>query len=943
MKKVLLIDGNSIMNRAFYGIMSNKMLTTDDGKYTNALYGFLSILFKNEEEVKPDYILIAFDSKTAANVRKNMYDGYKKNRHAMPEELREQMPEIKEILKAMNISYLELADYEGDDILGSFAKKFADDNTICYILSGDRDLFQLVQNNIIVRIPRTKMGKTETEIFDEENVEKEYGLKPKELIELKALMGDSSDEIPGCPGIGPKTATELLKKFKTIDGIYEALGDDEKQKEIKPKLREKLKENKGLVELSKKLGKINIEAPITDNIEDIKVKEWNYNEVYRLFKYYKFNRFITRFNLSKKVYENYVDSKENESSKSISTNESEDASDLYNNKEEKINISNAGINEKNKDTLNENITEKLLHENIKELIKIENVKNLEEIKIDKKLIYYLQKEDSKDNTKIVKKDIVGIGIREEETGKNYYIKDVSQEILKELFENENTEKIGFDVGEDYVLLKEMGINMKNIKYDAEIAAYDIDPTNIKHTLKEIAMQYVNFDIEMYIPEKQMNLFDDVENQNEVGVYLYAINKLYDETIKKLEENNSLKLFNEIEIPLIYVLGDMQFKGMLVDKNELIAFGETLKQSLEELTESIYELAGEEFNINSTIQLGNILFEKLKLPAPKKNKKGYSTDVETLEKIADKHPIVSKILEYRALTKLNSTYVEGLIPFINERTKRIHSHFHQTITATGRISSTDPNLQNIPSREELGRNIKKAFKPQEGYSYIDADYSQVELRVLAHMSNDENMRNAFLNDEDIHKQVASRVFNTPIDEVTKEERSKAKAVNFGIVYGITGFGLAKQISTSRKEADEYIKSYLEKYSGVKTFMDEMINKAKEYGYVETLFGRRRYIPELKSSNYMVREFGKRAAMNTPIQGTAADIMKIAMNKVEKALIENHLDAKIVLQVHDELLLEVKDEHKEKAKKILKECMENAYKMSIPLKVEVTEAKSWYDAK
>ena len=948
MKKALLIDGNSIMNRAFYGIMSNKMLTTDDGKYTNALYGFLSILFKNLDEVEPNYILIAFDSKTAANVRKNMYDGYKKNRHAMPEELREQMPEIKEILKAMNISYLELADYEGDDILGSFAKKFADEDTVCYILSGDRDLFQLVQKNIIVRIPRTKMGKTETEIFDEANVEKEYGLEPEDLIELKALMGDSSDEIPGCPGVGPKTATELLKKFKTIDGIYEALEDSDKQKEIKPKLREKLKENKDLVELSKKLGRINIYAPITDNIEDIKVKEWNYNEVYRLFKYYKFNRFMTRFNLSKKIDENYVDSKMAEGSKSIKANEAEHTDDLQSNNENEISTLNASKDEKNEATLsseyilNKDIEEQKT-EKIEDQIKIENITDLNGIKIDKKLIYYLQKEDSKDNTKIVKKDIVGVGIREAETGKNYYIKDVSQEILKEIFENEDTEKIGFDLGEDYVLLKEMGISMKNIRYDAEIAAYDIDPTNIKHTLKEIAMQYINFDVERYIPEKQMNLFEEANNQNEVGVYLYAINRLYDETIKKLEENNSLKLFNEIEIPLIYVLGDMQFKGMLVDKNELTSFGITLKQKIEELTKSIYELAGQEFNINSTIQLGNILFEKLKLPAPKKNKKGYSTDVETLEKIENKHPIVSKILEYRALTKLNSTYVEGLIPFINEKTKRIHSHFHQTITATGRISSTDPNLQNIPSREELGRNIKKAFKPQEGYSYIDADYSQVELRVLAHMSNDENMRNAFLNDEDIHKQVASRVFNTPMDEVTKEERSKAKAVNFGIVYGITGFGLAKQISTSRKEADEYIKSYLEKYSGVKTFMDETIKQAKESGYVETLFGRRRYIPELKSSNYMVREFGKRAAMNTPIQGTAADIMKIAMNKVEKALIENHLDAKIVLQVHDELLLEVNDNDKEKAKSILKECMENAYKMSIPLKVEVTEAKSWYDAK
>lgn len=889
MKKVLLIDGNSIMNRAFYGIMGSKMLMTDDGKYTNALYGFLSILFKNLDEVKPDYMLVAFDSKTAANTRKNMYDGYKKNRHKMPEELQEQMGEIKEILKAMNIAYLELADYEGDDILGSFAKKFANADTTCYILSGDRDLFQLVQDNIIVRIPRTKMGKTETEIFDVENVKKEYNLKPEDLIELKALMGDSSDEIPGCPGVGPKTATELLVRFKSIDGIYTALEDEEKQSLITPRIRQKLIENKELVELSKKLGRININAPITDNIEDIKITEWNNDEVYRLFKYYRFNRFMTRFNIEPTS------------------------------------------------------AEEPQEEKIDEELKIEKIDDISKINLNDKLIYFMPKHKSDDETKIVKKDIEGIAIYSEADNKNYYIENPNQDMLKHIFENEKTEKIGFDTSEDYVILKEMGINMANLKYDVEVACYDIDPTNIKHSLKEIAMQYIDFDIDKYMPERQTTLFESTDDNDETGIYLYAIRKIYEQTIKKLDENGSKKLFDEIEMPLIKVLGDMQYNGMQVDKEELVNFGKTLKERIEKLTSEIYELAGEEFNINSTIQLGNILFEKLKLPAPKKNKKGYSTDVDTLEKLANDSPIIPKILEYRAMMKLNSTYVEGMLPFINPKTNRIHSHFHQTITATGRISSTDPNLQNIPSRDEFGRNIKKAFKPKEGYSYIDADYSQVELRILAHMSDDENMKNAFINDEDIHKEVASRVFNTPIEEVTKEQRSKAKAVNFGIVYGITGFGLAKQISTSKKEADSYIANYLEKYSGVKNFMDNTVENAKNSGYVETLFGRRRYINELKSSNYMVREFGKRAAMNTPIQGTAADIMKIAMNNVEKALIENKLNAKIVLQVHDELLLEVKDEDKEKTKSILKSAMENAYKLSIPLKVEVTEAKSWYDAK
>lgn len=941
MEKVLLIDGNSIMNRAYYGILSP--MTTEDGNPTNALYGFLSILFKNLDEVKPDYILITFDSKTAANVRKEMYDGYKKNRHQMPDDLKVQMPEIKEILDAMNIKHLELADYEGDDILGSFSKKFANDNRTCYILSGDRDLFQLVDKNIIVRIPRTRGGKTETEIFDEEMVEKEYGgLKPKDLIELKALMGDSSDEIPGCPGVGPKTATNLLLKYKTIDGIYEALDDEDKSKGFKPKLKEKLTENKDLVLLSKKLGKINTEAPITDNIDDIKLLPWNNEKVYEEFKKYKFHRFMKRFNLTGGNTTAVINGEKNNTPGDDSHLNKFSSHDLEATEKE-VEGSEHAASEHNNDNNETSIEES--NKYIKEHIKIETIEDVKKLKINDKLIYFLEKAESKDETKIVKKDIIGLGIHEQENEKNYYIKNPSLETLKYLFENEKTEKIGFDISEDYVILKELGINMKNIKYDVEVACYDISPTNIKHKLDELALQYIDFDMDKYIPEKQVSLFgeDSQEENTEIGVCLYTIKRIYDVSMKKLEENGSKKLFDKIEIPLIYVLGDMQYNGMLCEKDELNAFGNTLKEEIKNLTNEIYELAGKEFNINSTIQLGEVLFDEMKLPAPKKNKKGYATDVDTLEKLVDKSSIIPKILNYRALTKLNSTYVDGMIPFINPKTKRIHSHFHQTITATGRISSTDPNLQNIPSREELGRNIKKAFKPAEGYSYVDADYSQVELRVLAHMSGDENMKNAFINGEDIHREVASKVFNTPIESVTKEQRSRAKAVNFGIVYGITGFGLAKQIGTTRKEAEGYIESYLEKYSGVKDFMNKMVEQAKENGYVETLFGRRRYIPELKSKNYMVREFGKRASMNSPIQGTAADIMKIAMNNVYRALKEAKLDAKIVLQVHDELILEVKDEDKEKAKEILKNEMENAYKLSIPLKVEVTDAKSWYDAK
>ena len=433
----------------------------------------------------------------------------------------------------------------------------------------------------------------------------------------------------------------------------------------------------------------------------------------------------------------------------------------------------------------------------------------------------------------------------------------------------------------------------------------------------------------------------VSNKEEIGVYVYALQKLYEQTIKQIKEEGTEKLFNEIEMPLVKVLGEMQFNGMMVEKEKLEEFGKNLKERLDTIKKDIYNLAEEEFNINSTQQLGKILFEKLKLTQPKKNKRGYATDVETLEKIKNEHPIVEKILEYRSLTKLNSTYVEGMIPYINSKDSRIHAIFNQTITATGRISCTEPNLQNIPSHEGEGKNIKKVFKPKEGYIYIDADYSQIELRVLAHISKDENMINAFINNEDIHRQVASKVFGVPMEEVTKEQRSKAKAVNFGIIYGITAFGLSEQLKIDRKQSQEYIDNYLAKYSGIKTFMDEIVKKTEESGYVETIFGRRRYVPELKSNNYMVRQFGTRVAMNTPIQGTAADIMKIAMIKLYNNL--KNVDAKIVLQVHDELIIEVKEEQKENAKKILKESMENATKLDVPLKVDISEAKTWYDAK
>ena len=882
MKKLLLVDGNSIMNRGFYGI--NIGMKNNEGKSTNALYGFLSILFKNCEDIKPDYLMVAFDSKTGANTRKEMYDGYKKSRHGMPEELAEQMPEIKEILDDMGVTHVELPDFEGDDIIGTTAKKFASDDVEVWLLSGDRDLFQLLQKNIKILIPRTKMGKTETDIYDEKKLKEEYGLTPSGMIELKALMGDSSDEIPGAPGVGPKTATKLLQKFGTINKIYKAIDLPENAADFKPKVKQSLLENKELVELSKKLGTIRLDANVTDNIEEFSFKNWKNSKTLADFKYYGFNRFIERFHLDEN-----------------------------------------GINEAEQEEKEKNV----------EIIAIEKAKDFKTVKdlnclIYERVFFYVNKEDLDDENKIIKKKILGICFYNEIDKNTYYIKNDGEnffEIIKPIFENKDIEKIGYDVTEDYVLLKENGIKTENIAYDVEVAAYDIDAINVRHKLEETAEQY----LKLTLPEL-----------NE-GAFAYLIYRLYNITKQKLEESGTLKLFNTIEMPLVEVLSEMQYNGMKCDSEELAKFGISLKERLNQLTNEIYEIAGEEFNINSTKQLGVILFEKLGLKAKKKTKSGYSTSEEVLNSLIDDNPIIEKILEYRGLMKLNSTYVDGLIPYINKKTGRIHSYFHQTITATGRISSTNPNLQNIPARDEFGKNIKKAFKPEKGYVYIDADYSQVELRVLAHISGDENMIRAFNNDEDIHREVASKVFDVPFEEVTKEQRSRAKAVNFGIVYGITSFGLAKQIGASRKQAQEYIDNYLEKYSGIKAFMEESVEMAKQNGYVETLFGRRRNVPELKSSNFMMREFGKRVAMNTPIQGTAADIMKIAMNNVYKELKAKNIDAKLILQVHDELLIEASEKDAEETKNILKNCMENAMKLKVPLKVELSEAQDWYEVK
>ena len=819
------------MNRAFYGIMGSKMLTTKDGKYTNAVYGFLAILFKLLEDVNPDYMAVAFDLK-APTERHKRYEGYKANRKGMPEELAEQMPMIKDILRAMNIDIVEKEGYEGDDILGTLSRYGEEQGLEVTILSGDRDTFQLATDKVTIRIPRTKGGKTETEEFNREKVIETYGIEPKQLIEVKGLQGDSSDNIPGVPGIGEKTALSLIQRYQTIENLYKQL-ESGQATDIKGKQKENLENNKDLAELSRFLGEINLQVPIEDTLENFKVEEWNKKEVYDIFKQLNFKRYIERFNLA----QNSGETEGNENGLGSKA----DLKSLYEIEEcEDIKKLVEKIKKKKKFFLGDLGTEQ------KSLYK-ENVDNVSDSCAANKLL-----------PQIINQKITEICIY---TDKAYYIpvKENTLDELKEILQDETIEKVSMDFSRKYIIFRQEGIKINNMGFDAKIAAYLLDPTNNKLSFEDIVENQLDIDINDYLkkPEEkqeQINLFDALDlqqekNEKEAKQYrkeklcleTYLLSRLEKEMTKKLEEINILELFKNIEMPTVEVLSEMQWNGMYANKEELERFGNKLKEQLEIKTKMIYEMAGEEFNINSTKQLGEILFEKKKLPVIKKTKSGYSTDVDVLEKLKKEDPIIEQILEYRQLQKLNSTYVEGLKPYINPITNRIHSFFHQTITATGRISSTEPNLQNIPTRFELGKQVRKIFEPEKGKIYIDADYSQIELRVLAHMSQDEHMMQAFRNNEDIHRQAASKVFKTPIDEVTKEQRSSAKAVNFGIVYGISDFGLGEQLGISRKMAKQYIEEYLEEYAGIKKYMDEVTETAKNKGYVETLFHRRRYIP------------------------------------------------------------------------------------------------------
>lgn len=773
------------------------------------------------------------------------------------------------------------------------------------ILSGDRDTFQLATDRITIRIPRTKGGKTEEEDFDRVKILEVYGIEPKGLIEVKGLMGDNSDNIPGVAGVGEKTALGIIKEYGSINNLYDKLEKDQAES-IKGKLREKLIAGKESAFLSRTLGTINTDSPIEVEIEELKRQEWNKAKVYDIFSKLRFNKFIDRFSLRDTC-------------------------------EEK--------NPFNEIEIKENLTER----EIEQLAK--------KIQEKKQMTYFLNTKDNENEEEIIKKEIVSLSVIIDNTV--YYIDKLEsiKKHFKIIFESEEIKKIGYKLKQDYILLKQEDIELKCFEYDAEIAGYVLDSNRNKYDIETLALRYLNLEISRYIeieekkPE-QLDLFsmqadgetsqDEQEKQKSI-VYVYTIDKIYPITMKLIEEQEEIDLFKNIEMPVASVLAKMQYNGIYINKDELLDFGTKLKLDIDEKTQKIYQMCGQEFNINSPKQLGKVLFEDLKLPVLKKKKTGYSTDGEILEKLRTEHPVVNEILEYRQLMKLNSTYVDGVVGYINPKTSRIHSYFHQTVTATGRISSAEPNLQNIPTRTELGKHLRQVFKPKEGCIFVDADYSQVELRVFAHISQDEKMINAFKNGIDIHREVAARVLGKKLEDVTSAERTSAKAVNFGIVYGISDFGLSEQLGVSVKQAKEYIESYLRKYSGIKKFTEQTKEEAKEKGFVTTMFGRRRYIPELQSQNFMIRQFGARAAINMPIQGTAADIMKMAMIEVQKRLEEENLKSKIVLQIHDELLLEVPMEEEEKVKELLKNSMENVVNLLVPLVAEVSTGNDWSECK
>ena len=866
MKKLLILDSNSILNRAFYGV---RYLSAKDGTPTNAIYGFLNILLKLIKEQEPDYICAAFDVK-APTFRHKQYEGYKAQRKPMPEGLAAQMPLAKDVLRAMGVTILEKEGYEADDIIGTVARLCEESEISCFIATGDKDDLQLASDKTKVILTVTKSGYNETIIYDDKAVKEKYHVTPTEFIDVKALMGDPSDNIPGVKGVGEKTAMSLIEKHHSIEYIYENIDDIG----LKGTMLQKMKDGREMAFMSKELATINRNTPIEFNAEKCVFDGFENNgELYEILKRLELNSIIKKLDLS------------------------------------------GGDNVKENEDIFKDFSYKVGDKNMISGDKVTVVLDFDG-----------------DN---ISSAAVGAG--------NNAVVLNEQDDIKELLEDDSIAKVMFDVKEAIVKLN-CRIDIKNIADDTAIAAYLVDPAKNEYTIEKLASEYFGTVIEK--PEvKQLSLLDDVETDRSeyLAKCAVALGVLNERIGDKIKENGQEKLYQEVELPLVTVLAHLEINGFLVDDHQLKEFADKLGEKIDALTNEIYMLAGEEFNINSPKQLGVILFEKLELKPVKKTKTGYATNADVLEKLRDKHPIVNFIMEYRQLAKLKSTYCDGLRAVVNPNTHRIHSVFTQTVTVTGRLSSTEPNLQNIPTRTELGREIRKMFVAKEGYVLVDADYSQIELRVLAHIANDETMINAFRNNEDIHAVTASQVLGIPLEDVTKEQRSSAKAVNFGIVYGIGEFSLAQDLHISVKEAKAYIESYLEKYHGVRNYMESIKEQAKKDGYVKTMLNRIRYIPELKSPNYNIRQFGERVALNTPIQGTAADIIKLAMVRVDNRLINEGLKSKLILQVHDELIVEAYKDEVDKVKQILSEEMQGAMELNVPLKVDMSTGHSWYDAK
>lgn len=866
MKKLLILDSNSILNRAFYGV---RYLSAKDGTPTNAIYGFLNILLKLIKEQEPDYICAAFDVK-APTFRHKQYEGYKAQRKPMPEGLAAQMPLAKDVLRAMGVTILEKEGYEADDIIGTVARLCEESEISCFIATGDKDDLQLASDKTKVILTVTKSGYNETIIYDDKAVKEKYHVTSTEFIDVKALMGDPSDNIPGVKGVGEKTAMSLIEKHHSIEYIYENIDDIG----LKGAMLQKMKDGREMAFMSKELATINRNTPIEFNAEECVFDGFENNgELYEILKRLELNSIIKKLDLS------------------------------------------GGDNVKENEDIFKDFSYQVGDKNM--------------ISGDKVTIVL---DFDGDN---ISSAAVGAG--------NNAVVLNEQDDIKELLEDDSIAKVMFDVKEAIVKLNGR-IDIKNISDDTAIAAYLVDPAKNEYTIEKLASEYFGTVIEK--PEvKQLSLLDDVETDRSeyLAKCAVALGVLNERIGDKIKENGQEKLYHEVELPLVTVLAHLEINGFLVDDNQLKEFADKLGEKIDALTNEIYMLAGEEFNINSPKQLGVILFEKLELKPVKKTKTGYATNADVLEKLRDKHPIVNFIMEYRQLAKLKSTYCDGLRAVVNPNTHRIHSVFTQTVTVTGRLSSTEPNLQNIPTRTELGREIRKMFVAKEDYVLVDADYSQIELRVLAHIANDETMINAFRNNEDIHAVTASQVLGIPLEDVTKEQRSSAKAVNFGIVYGIGEFSLAQDLHISVKEAKAYIESYLEKYHGVRNYMESIKEQAKKDGYVKTMLNRIRYIPELKSPNYNIRQFGERVALNTPIQGTAADIIKLAMVRVDNRLINEGLKSKLILQVHDELIVEAHKDEVDKVKQILSEEMQGAMELNVPLKVDMSTGHSWYDAK